>query len=116
MWDNTGWIVSVCQCFSLFQDQCLEGTSCRSKEKENFTFYYTIVSSFTDYFPKNFRFFHWLSNHYFLSNILEIGYLIVKKIQMKDCKINVQQWSEGDILKRERDFTEDPDRDKNPSL
>lgn len=51
-----------------------------------------------------------------ISDILEIGYLIIKKIQMNDCKINVQQWSKGDILKSQSEFTEDLDRKKHPSL
>lgn len=35
---------------------------------------------------------------------------------MNDCEINVQQWSKGDILNSEREFTEDLDRNKHPSL
>lgn len=31
-------------------------------------------------------------------------------------KKNVQQWSQGDIVESEREFTEDLDRNKHPSL
>lgn len=51
-----------------------------------------------------------------ISNILEIGYLIVRKTQKDDCKISIQQWSEGEILKSERDLTEDLDWNMHPSL